>query len=79
MIYSVVATDKADDLGLAGRCAAGDRAAQNQLFQDYRLRVHATLYRILGSNRDMEDLVQDAFLQVFQSISSFRGEAKLGT
>jgi RNA polymerase sigma-70 factor (ECF subfamily) len=49
------------------------------LFDEHRDRVHATLYRIMGSNRDMEDLVQEAFLQVFRSIHSFRGEAKLGT
>jgi RNA polymerase sigma-70 factor (ECF subfamily) len=67
------------DLDLAGRCASGDRAAQRQLFRDQKRRVHATLYRILGSNRDMEDLVQDAFLEIFRSLDRFRGEAKLAT
>lgn len=69
----------ADDVELAARCAAGERDAQRTLFRDYRERVHATLYRIMGSNRDLEDLIQDAFLQVFRSIHSYRGEARLGT
>ena len=77
MIHAVIATGVESDLGLATRCASGDRSAQRQLFQDYRQCVHATLYRILGSNRDMEDLVQEAFLQVFQSIRGYRGEARL--
>lgn len=68
-----------DDIDLAARCVAGERDAQRTLFRDYRERVHATLYRIMGTNRDMEDLVQEAFLQVFRSIQSYRGEARLGT
>jgi RNA polymerase sigma-70 factor (ECF subfamily) len=68
-----------DDIDLAARCAAGEREAQRTLFRDYRERMHATLYRIMGSNRDMEDLVQEAFLQVFRSIQSYRGEARLAT
>lgn len=69
----------ADDLALASRCAAGDRDAQRALFREHRARVHATLYRVLGSNRDMEDLVQEAFLEVFRSLAGFRGDAKLAT
>lgn len=69
----------ADDVELAARCAAGERDAQRTLFRDYRERVHATLYRIMGSNRDIEDLVQEAFLQVFRSIHGYRGEARLTT
>jgi RNA polymerase sigma-70 factor (ECF subfamily) len=68
-----------NDVALAARCAAGDRAAQLQLFRDHKTRVHAILYRVLGSNRDVEDLVQDTFLEVFRSIGSFRGQARLGT
>jgi RNA polymerase sigma factor (sigma-70 family) len=67
------------DLDLAGRCAGGDIAAQRQLFRDQRARVHRTLYRILGSNHDMEDLVQDVFFEVFRSLARFRGEARLST
>lgn len=35
------------------------------------------LFRVLGSNRDMEDLVQDAFIQIFRSVGSYRGESSL--
>ena len=68
-----------EELGLAHRCASGDRTAQRQFFHEHKSRVHATLYRILGSNRDMEDLVQESFLQVFRSLSGYRGEASLAT
>ncbi|HUS64245.1 MAG TPA: RNA polymerase sigma factor [Kofleriaceae bacterium] len=67
------------DLQLAERCARGDRTAQRELFQQEKRRVHATLYRVLGSNGDMEDLIQEAFIEVFRSLAGFRGEAKLST
>jgi RNA polymerase sigma-70 factor (ECF subfamily) len=67
------------DLNLATRCVAGDLAAQRELFERERRRVHATLYRILGTNVDIDDLVQDAFLEIFRSLRSFRGEASLRT
>lgn len=68
-----------DDVALAARCGAGDRAAQMELFVAHKSRVHAILYRILGNNREMEDLVQDTFLEVFRSLHRYRGQAKLGT
>jgi RNA polymerase sigma-70 factor (ECF subfamily) len=61
------------------RCVAGDREAQRLLFRRERGRVHAVLYRLLGSNTDMDDLVQDAFLEIFRSLHGFRGEARLAT
>ena len=67
------------DLELAARCAAGDRASQLALFDHEVDRIHATLYRILGPNRDLEDLVQETFLEVFRSLASYRGEAQLST
>jgi RNA polymerase sigma-70 factor, ECF subfamily len=69
----------AADRDLAARCASCDRAAQREVFLGQRDRVHRTLYRILGSNRDMEDLVQEAFLEVFRSIGRFRGDSTLAT
>ena len=36
------------------------------------------LFRLLGSNDEIEDVVQDAFVQIFRSIGSYRGESSLG-
>jgi RNA polymerase sigma-70 factor (ECF subfamily) len=65
------------DLALARRAAAGDRVAQRDLFQSHRAGVHHTLFRILGNNRELEDLIQDAFLEIFRSLDSFRGDSTL--
>lgn len=68
-----------EDLALAQRCVEGDPAAQRRLFEEHRHRVHAILFRIFGSNMEMEDLVQDAFMAVYGSLGGFRGDATLGT
>jgi RNA polymerase sigma-70 factor (ECF subfamily) len=67
------------DFVLAQRCVAGDRGAQRELFDRESRRVHSALFRILGSNTQMDDLMQEAFLEVFRSLKTFRGESSLGT
>ncbi len=68
---------RAENLALARRAAAGDRDAQRDVFLAQRKAVHHTLYRILGSNRELEDLVQDAFFEIFRALPSFRGDSTL--
>jgi RNA polymerase sigma-70 factor, ECF subfamily len=67
------------DLELVARCVAGDRAAQRALFERHRSRVHATLYRMVGPGAQLDDLIQDAFVEIFRSLAGFRGEAPLST
>jgi RNA polymerase sigma-70 factor (ECF subfamily) len=71
------ATVREHDLDLAQRASSGDREAQRQLFMAQRASVHHALFRILGSNRDLEDLIQDAFLEIFRALHSFRGDSTL--
>jgi RNA polymerase sigma-70 factor (ECF subfamily) len=69
----------ADDAEFVARCQAGDPAALRALFQRERSRVHALLFRVVGSNALIDDLLQDTFLEVFRSLPSFRGESALRT
>jgi RNA polymerase sigma-70 factor (ECF subfamily) len=68
---------RGQDLALAQRAADGDRSAQRELFHAQKASVHHTLFRILGANRDIEDLIQDAFLEIFRALPSFRGDSSL--
>lgn len=68
-----------EDVLLVDRCLTGEPAATRELFRRHQKRVHACLFRVLGSNRDMDDLLQEAFLQVFQSLRGWRAEASLAT
>jgi RNA polymerase sigma-70 factor (ECF subfamily) len=75
----VTAAAYVEDVLLVDRCLVGEPTATRELFRRHRGRVHASLFRVLGGNRDMDDLLQDAFLQVFQSLRGWRAEASLAT
>jgi len=68
-----------DDADIVARCVAGDPIAQRRLFDREYPRVHATLYRVLGSNQAIDDVLQETFLAVFRALGQFRGDSSLTT
>src|SRR5215471_5543795 len=68
-----------DAPSLVTRCREGDRDAFRELFQAHRHDVARLVFRMTGSPSDVEDLVQEVFLQVHRSIGDFRGDARLST
>ncbi len=67
------------DGDLVARCRAGDPAAFRQLFREHRVTVTRLVHRMLGGSADLEDLVQEVFVQVHRSLGGFRREAQLST
>jgi len=74
-------SEPADDGELIAACIEGDKQAQRTLFRREYPRVHATVYRILGTARggEIDDLVQETFIAVFRALPAFRGDARLST
>lgn len=70
---------EAADVELVRRCQAGDAAAFAQLFRRHAGLVSGLVHRMLGPSPDLEDLVQEVFLQVIRSLGSFRDEARFST
>ncbi len=68
-----------EEAALVARCQARDPAALRVLFDRERSRVHRLLYRVVGANTHMDDLIQDTFLEVFRSLPGFRGDSSLRT
>src|SRR6187402_1642958 len=68
-----------DDEELVRRCREGDRNAFIQLFRRHRDDVVRLVHRMLGPSADLEDMVQEVFLQVHRSVSAFRGSARFST
>jgi RNA polymerase sigma-70 factor, ECF subfamily len=58
---------------------AGEKPAFDELLSRYADRVINTCYRFLLDKQDAEDISQEVFIEVFQSVQSFRGDAKLST
>ena len=58
---------------------AGDAAAFEFLYQLHNRRVYALCLRMVNNPSDAEDLMQEAFLQLFRKIGTFRGESAFST
>jgi len=75
----IVATAPADDLASIEAARRGDPRALRRLYDVHRDRVRAYLYRLLGRDAELDDLVQVVFAKAFMSLGSFRGESKVST
>jgi RNA polymerase sigma-70 factor, ECF subfamily len=64
---------------LVARCQRGDRQAFRELFARHKGDVTRLVQRMLGHRPDVEDVVQEVFLQVYRSLRDFRGDAKFST
>jgi RNA polymerase sigma-70 factor, ECF subfamily len=64
-----------DEKQLIQDCLAGRTEAFGQLVVRYQDRLYNALYRILGSSDDARDVAQDAFVQAFQKLKTFRGNS----
>ena len=64
---------------LVQRAQAGDEQAFATLFQLHKKRVYSVCLLMTKDVADAEDLTQEAFLQVFRSVSSFRGDSAFST
>lgn len=69
--------DAGDDL--IARAQRGDRRAMDALLQQHERDVTRIAFRFIGPDGDLEDVVQEAFIQLFRSLGSFRGQAKFST
>jgi RNA polymerase sigma-70 factor (ECF subfamily) len=68
-----------EDRELVQRCQSGDERAFERLFLRHRGSVTRLVYRMLGPTPELEDLVQEVFVQVLRSLHGFRDEARFST
>jgi RNA polymerase sigma-70 factor (ECF subfamily) len=64
---------------LVARAQHGEESAFEALFQQNKQRVYALCLRMIGNTADAEELTQEAFLQVFRKIQTFRGQSAFST
>jgi RNA polymerase sigma-70 factor (ECF subfamily) len=73
------ATPVDDEATLVAQLRAGDESAFEQVVRAYGGRLLAVARRIVGTEEDARDVVQDAFMNAFRSLARFEGNAKLST
>jgi len=61
------------------RAKQGDEAAFETLYQLHKRRVYSLCLRMVSNPAQAEDLAQEAFLQLFRKIGTFRGESAFST
>lgn len=69
---------EADEM-LARRAVAGDPDAFEALVERYRDRLYRFALRLMPNPSDAEEVVQDALLNAYRGLPSFRADAKFGT
>lgn len=64
---------------LVSQAKNGDREAFAALYELHRKKVYSICLRMTEKTADAEDLTQEAFLEVFRKLTSFRGDSLFST
>ena len=64
---------------LIADCINGSNKARYQLYQLYSKAMFNVCYRMMNNREDAEDMLQEAFIQAFQKLDTFRHESGFGT
>jgi RNA polymerase sigma-70 factor (ECF subfamily) len=67
------------DSEVVKRAQQGDADAFATLFHAHKARIYSVCLRMTNNAAEAEDLTQDAFLQVFRKIATFRGDSAFST
>lgn len=68
-----------DDAQLIDDSLNGDSAAFGQLVRRYQDRLYNTIVHVVGCREEAEDVVQDAFVQAFVKLDTFKGNSAFYT
>lgn len=68
-----------DEERLIARAALGDTSAFRDVYERHRQDVARLVYRMIGARSDIEDVIQEVFVQVYKSLKDFRGQSKFTT
>jgi len=74
MTFTISDTESA----LVDACLKNDRLAQKALYNRYKDAMYTIAYRITNDFDLAQDVLQDAFIQIFKSLDKFRKESTIG-
>ncbi len=60
------------DRELVRGCLENNRLVQRALYERFSTRLYSLTYRLTGDHDACEDVLQDAFIDIFGSMASFR-------
>ena len=68
-----------NDKQLVKGCLNKDRLMQRALFEQYKLSLYSVAYRLLSNHEVANDVIQDAFIDIFGSLHNFKYKSTLYT
>jgi RNA polymerase sigma-70 factor, ECF subfamily len=78
-VNDIIMANTPAEIQLIRRAQAGDRDAFSSLYETHRRKVYSICLRITREPSEAEDCAQEAFLQCFLRLSTFRGDSALST
>lgn len=70
----------AEDRELVVRCLAGEAPAWEELLRAHHRKIYNLCYRFTGNLTDSEDLTQEIFIKIFQTLRSYdAGQSQFST
>ena len=70
---------KSDDRDLIDAFLKGDQNAFNLLIRKYQEGIYRVIRKMVLDHDDADDLTQEVFIKIYDSVSDFRGESKFFT
>ena len=67
------------DSALVQQLQSGSESAFRTLVERYQARIYRTVFSLLRNPEEAEDVAQEVFVEVYQTIDRFRGDASLST
>jgi len=71
--------DELNEAEAIERAKQGDAEAFQALYEKHKRRVYSLCLRMTANVAEAEDLTQEAFLQLYRKIATFRGESAFST
>lgn len=68
-----------EEMALLDRARAGDERALRSLYASYQSQVRGHLFRLLGPDSEIDDLVQTVFARAFGALDQFKGNSAFST
>jgi RNA polymerase sigma-70 factor (ECF subfamily) len=68
-----------NETDLIQRCQRGDQDALKEIYDQYREKVYRIAYGVVRHREDALEIVQEVFIKLFRTISSFKGKSRFYT
>ncbi|MFT5723483.1 MAG: RNA polymerase sigma factor (sigma-70 family) [Bacteroidia bacterium] len=77
--HMTISDTQASTKTLLQRCLDGERVAQKELYHTYCKAMYTLAYRITNDPDQANDVLQEAFIDVFRNLKSYKASGTLGS